>query len=101
MRTLAEARADVASAVLEHRARRAVWSQGFHAALDLMGVDHESAAVVSPHDTLLDAVAARRRAELAETRTYRTRARTAAEIAAQVAWSWRQVEREIAERGVA
>ena len=98
MTTLAEARADVAEIVLKHRAFRVGWSRGFQSALDLMGVADHSAAIVSPHDPLLDAVVARRRDELAVARAYRTPPLTAAQITAQVAWSHRAWERDIAER---
>lgn len=102
MRTLVEARAEVADVILEHEAYRVGWSRGFLAATDLMGIDTDpetalSTGQVTVHDPLMDEVAARRRDELARAREYRTTARTAAQIAAQTAWSHRQWEREIAE----
>ena len=102
-RTLAEARAEVADDILAHDAYRTGWARGYTAALDLMGVDTDpetalSTGQVTVHDPLMDAVAARRRAALAEVRRYRGPSLTAAQIAAQAAFSWRQVEREIASR---
>lgn len=105
MRTLAEARAEVADVVLEHEAYRVGWSRGFLSAMDLMGVDTDpetalSTGQVTVHDPLMDVLAARTRDELARAREYRSPALTAAQIAAQTAWSWRHADRDVEQRAV-